>query len=443
LAIPTDCGKTPGHTGSPTLQVALLSTLEPSTDDPSTPRGLLRVGGRSVVAHQLGTALALGCERVVCLAEGLPGELIAVQHAAEAAGATFQVATDSRALARLIKTEDELLVIADGLVANPEAIAALLGPHTGPRFAIVVQPVEGGLAAGYERLDLNHAAGGVMRLPGKLAAGLAELPGDWNPAAALLRIAAQAGLRQVVLPGALADDGRWTLVRNDAEAHRLEPRWLRLHTAGASDGGPGAWLSARLVERLGPALLHAGTRPWVMAAGAAVLAAFGLGLAWAGLAGVGFVLLGLGWLVRRAAALLARIDREAISEPPNWLRTEALFGWLFDLCLALVAAWRFAEDAPGAAMNPTTMWAGWFAALAFVGLLRLIPRAFARRRWAAWFDDRLLASLALAAASFSSVFDLALMAGGLVLLAVALAATYDGSDEPGDESGPAPAPPSG
>ena len=417
------------------MQVALLSTLEPSTDDPSTPRGLLRVGGRSVVAHQLGTALALGCKRVVCLAEGLPGELIAVQHAAEAAGASFQVATDSRSLARLIKTEDELLVIADGLVPAPEAVAALLGTRTG----IVVQPVEGGLAAGYERLDLNHAAGGVMRLPGKLAAELAELPGDWNPAAALLRIAAQAGLRQIVLPAALADDGRWTLVRNDAEAHRLEPRWLRLHTAGASEGGPGAWLAARLVERLGPALLHAGTRPWVMASGAAALAMFGLGLGWAGIASAGFALLGLAWLVRCAAALLARIHRQSISEPPGWLRTEALSGWVFDFCLAGVAAWRFTQDAPG------TETAAWFAALAFVGLLRLIPRAFARRRWAAWFDDRLLASLVLGAASLSSVFDLALMAGGLVLLAAALAATYGSAAEPGDRTDPSPlpTPPSG
>ena len=411
------------------MQVALLSALEPSTDDPATPRGLLRVGGRSVVAHQLGTALALGCERIVCLAEGLPGELIAVQHTAEAAGASFQVAGDSRALARLIKSEDELLVLADGLVPTPEAVAMMLGARTG----MVVQPVEAGLALGYERLDLNHAAGGAMRLPGKLAASLAELPGDWNPAAALLRIAAQAGLRQVVLPAALADEGRWTLVRNDAEAHRLEPRWLRLHTAGAGEGGPGAWLSARLVERLGPALLHAGTRPWLVAVGAAVLVLFGLGLAWAGEAWAGFALLGIGWLVRRAASLLARIDRESLAEPSGWLHTELLFGWIFDLCLALVAAWRFAEDEPGAETG------AWFAALAFVGLLRLIPRAFAPRRWAAWFDDRLIASLVLAAASLSAVFDLALMAGGLVLLAVALAATYEHApeavDNPDNSSG--------
>ena len=65
------------------MRVALLSTLEPSADDATTPRGLLRLGGRSIAHHQLATALALGCERVICLADGLPGEVIVLQHAAE------------------------------------------------------------------------------------------------------------------------------------------------------------------------------------------------------------------------------------------------------------------------------------------------------------------------------------------------------------------------
>jgi hypothetical protein len=193
------------------VQVALLSTLEPSADDPATPRGLLRLGGRSLVQHQLGLVLALGCERVICLAEGLPGELITLQHAAERGGASFHVAADGRAAARLVKPDDELLVIADGLVTSASVVNGLLGTRAG----VVVQPVEGGVAAGYERIDLNHAGAGVLRIPGRLAAGLAELPGDWNPISALLRIAVQAGQRQVMLRQALIDGGRWALVRSD------------------------------------------------------------------------------------------------------------------------------------------------------------------------------------------------------------------------------------
>ncbi|HUQ12858.1 MAG TPA: hypothetical protein VM055_01105 [Novosphingobium sp.] len=412
------------------MQVALLSTLEPSVDDPATPRGLLRLGGRSLVQHQLSVALALGCERVICLAEGLPGELIALQHVAERGGASFQVAADGRAVARMVKPDDEMLVIADGLIAPAATLRGLVGTRPG----LLVQPVESGIAAGYERIDLNHAGGGAMRLPGRLAANLAELPGDWNPVSALLRIAVQAGLRQVVLPQALIDDGRWALIRSEAEAHRLEPRWLRLHTAGAesgASGGPGAWISARLVERLGPALLHAGTRPPLIAAGAGIVAMLGLGLAWFGAPSAGFVLLGLAWLVRRAAALLGRIDRATTGRRRGWLRPEALFGWLLDAGFVLAATWRFTRDAPA----EDALLIGAFAALTTFGLLRLVPRAFARRRWASWFDDRLLASLALAAASLSEVFDLALMAAGLILLAGALAAAHDGtaSEEPSPE----------
>ena len=407
------------------MRVALLSALEPSVDDAATPRGLLRLGGRSIVHHQLTAALDLGCEKIVCLAEGLPGELIAVQHAAERAGAGFQIAADGRALARIIRPDDELLVFSDGLVVPAEAVSTLLGGRSG----IVVQPVEGGIAAGYERIDLNHAGGGVLRLPGRLVAGLAELPGDWNPVSALLRIAVQSSLRQAVLPAALVDGGRWALVRSDAEAHRLEPQWLRQHTARKDSGGPGRWLAARLVERFGPALLHAGTRPALVAVGAAVLALIALVAAWFGGAAAGFVILGLAWLVRRCAAILSDVYGGA--GLPNWLRPEALFGWLLDLCLVTVAIWRFRELRPG---SDSLVVAG-FVVFVLIALIRLIPPLFAARRWAAWFEDRLLLALALAAASLSQVFDLALMAGSLVLLVVMLVAAHDFATPDEDPAG--------
>ena len=406
------------------MRVALLSTLEPSVDDATTPRGLLRLGGRSVAHHQLATALALGCERVICLADGLPGEVIALQHAAERAGASFQVTGDGRAVAQLVKPDDELLVFADGLVASPEAVGTLLGGRSG----LVVQPVESGIAAGYERIDLNHAGGGVMRLPGRLAAGLADLPGDWNPVSALLRIAVQSSLRQAVLPQALIDAGRWALVRSDGEAHRLEPNWLRQHTARRDGSGPGSWLAARLVERLGPALLHAGTKPHVVALGAAALALLALGSAWFGAFAAAFAGLGIAWLVRRCAAILARVHGEREFAKTSWIRPEKGFDALLDVAFAAVAAWRVAAVQP----DPYALTVGAFAALVVLGLLRLLPPLLARRRWTGWLEDRLVLALALAAASLSSVFGLALMAAGLALLAFGLIAAHDPGHAPGE-----------
>jgi hypothetical protein len=405
------------------VRVALLSTLEPCADDAATPRGLLRLGGRSIVHHQLAAALALDCERVICLADGLPGEVIALQHAAEAAGASFQIASDGRAVAQMVKPDDELLVFADGLVASPEAVATLLGGRSG----LVVQPVESGIAAGYERIDLNHAGGGVMRLPGRLAVGLADLPGDWNPVSALLRIAVQSSLRQAVLPQALVDSGRWALVRSDGEAHRLEPNWLRQHTARREGAGPGRWLAARLVERLGPALLHAGTKPHIVALGASVLALIALGSAWFGAYAPAFAGLGIAWLVRRCAAILTRVQGGREFAETSWMRPEKGFDALLDLAFALVAAWRVAAVHP----VPFALTVGGFTALVVIGLLRLLPPLLARRRWAGWLEDRLVLALALAAASLTSVFGLALMAGAMALLGLGLIAAHDATDAPG------------
>ena len=406
------------------MRVALLSTLEPSSDDASTPRGLLRLGGRSIAHHQLATALALGCDRVICLADGLPGEVIALQHAAERAGASFQVTGDGRAVAQLVKPDDELLVFSDGLVAAPEAVRTLLGGRSG----VVVQPVESGLAAGYERIDLNHAGGGVMRLSGRLAAGLADLPGEWNPVSALLRIAVQSSLRQVVLPQALSDGGRWALVRTDGEAHRLEPNWLRQHTARREGSGPGRWLAARMVERLGPALLHAGTRPHVVALGAVALALIALGGAWFGFFAAGFAGLGLAWLVRRCAAILARVHGERALAESAWFQPETAFGVLIDLGFAAIAAWRLAAVHPVA----NAIVVGMFVALVLLGLLRLLPQLFAGATWSGWLEDRLVLALALAAASLTSVFGLALMAAGLALLAFGVIAAHEAAPATGE-----------
>jgi hypothetical protein len=56
------------------LRVAILSLIEPAEvarppeGAASAPaRGLLRLGGHALARHQLGLALALGAERVICL----------------------------------------------------------------------------------------------------------------------------------------------------------------------------------------------------------------------------------------------------------------------------------------------------------------------------------------------------------------------------------------
>jgi hypothetical protein len=129
--------------------------------------------------------------------------------------------------------------------------------------------------------------------------------------------------------------------------------------------------------------------------------------------------LGVAWLVRRGAAILARVHGERRGLLPSWLRPGALFDWLLDLGIVVLIVWRFtAQEGPAAGLT-----AG-FAAVVLLGLLRLIPALFGERRWALWFEDRLVLGLVLAAASFSEVFGLAVMAGAVGLLAFALVAAH-------------------
>ena len=160
------------------MRVALLAITDPAVAGQPLPRAFLRVAGASVIQHQLGLVLALDCQRVVCLARGLSPEVIALQHAAEAAGLQFAVVTAPRQLAGLVTAADELVVVSEGLFAAPAGAVPLL---EGRSPVVLVQPVEGALAAGYERIDLNRASAGLMRIPGDEMAHLSRHSGIQNP----------------------------------------------------------------------------------------------------------------------------------------------------------------------------------------------------------------------------------------------------------------------
>lgn len=68
------------------MRVVVLSLIEATGAEPGGLRGYLPIGGRSLLRHQIGLALSLGARRIVVMAEGISGELVALQHVAEAGG---------------------------------------------------------------------------------------------------------------------------------------------------------------------------------------------------------------------------------------------------------------------------------------------------------------------------------------------------------------------
>ena len=393
--------------------------METVPGEPSGRRGMLSIGGHCLLRHQLGLALALGCARIVVMAETLTGDLVALQHIAEAGGARFHVVGSARALAPLVAAEDELFVLADGLLATPEDALRLLGEG----HCVLTLPIETGLPAGFERIDINNAYAGAMCLPGRLMAGLGELPADWNPGAALLRLAMQARIAQRPVRAASIDQGRWMLVRSEAEAHRAESGWVRVHIKADVVRSPGASIAMMAVLRFGPALLHAGTRPMVIGLAALATALFGIGAGWFGWSALGFGLLGLAWLIVQIAGLLTQVELSSLLARPGRLNSAGLALWGIDAALVTLCAWR--SDLPAMARSPIGI--GWFTPIVLLLVLRLAQGALPQRRWLWWLEDRLILAMLLAGACAFLPFDAVLQVGVLIVLITGIVALGRGA----------------
>lgn len=378
--------------------------LEIAAESGGLPRAFLRIGGSTVAGQQLGVALALGCERIVCLAPALTPDIVALQHQAERSGAQFHVIAGPRPLLGLVTATDELIAFADGLFASRERACALLADQQ----SVLVQPIEQGLAAGFERIDLNHAAAGAMRIPGRLVERLGELPADCDAVSSLQRIALQAGVRQQAI-GALEQTGAfWALVRSDAEAHAIEPQWIRQHSTDPVPSGPSRGLAMVIVRRIGPAMLHAGSGSGILVIAAVVTALLALGAGWLGFVAMGFGLCALGWIQRECAALLARVETE--SDPKKITATSlSVFGWVVDGLLVLLLGMA---AHPLHAMHTLERF---FPAFMFVALLRILAGVYSGR-WSSWIGDRAIISIVLMGAVAGRV------AGEVAHLGAAIAA---------------------
>lgn len=407
------------------MRVAVLSLIEAAGSDPGALRGYLPIGGRSVLRHQIGLALSLGAKRIVVLAEAISGELVALQHFAEAGGAQFHVVATARALVPLLSPEDDVIVLGDGLLAMPDAVRALI--ETGP--VVLTLPIETALPLGFERIDINSSFAAVMRFPGRLATGLADLPPEWNAQSALLRLAVQGRVAQRGVPAALLDDGRWSIVRSEDEAHVAERHWLRLHTRFADEGSatPGEHLAKIVVNHFGPALLHAGTRPALIGLAAGVLGLLGGGAGWLGSFALGFALLGLAWPVERMGSLLGQVERDSLLASGLARRSMAVFHLLLDAGFVVLAGW--ASSLPDLPAVPHA--ARFFAPLLLIGGARLVALVLPGHRWARWLTDRLVLGVALAVAHLVLPFDTAIGLAVLLLYGACLVTLQFRANRPG------------
>lgn len=390
------------------MRVALLSVVELAKDaeGASVPRGLLPFGRGNIALRQLELALCLGCERIVCLGQSLSPAIIELQRVCELAKAQFHFVRSAHNVAALVKSGDELLVLTDGLLADPREAKALLSGGS----AVVVLPVETGVAQGFERIDLNRAWGGAMIVPGALAERLFDLPEDADPTASLLRIALQARVPERELPSQLVGDA-WALIRTAEEASVRENAWIR-RTALRSDAfSPARWLGEQAIAWRGTAIIQQGLQSGTLLVFSLCLVAAALLAANFWLASAGLLLFAVAIVVLEAGLTLRLVegrDTGGAMARLDWLR------WLYELPLTLLLAFGI-----GTGQNWQT---SLFVPLVTLGLTRLAA-SISGNRWARVIEDR--AFLAIIAALFAFLGQLlpALQACSIILIAVALFAT--------------------
>lgn len=378
------------------MRAALISIAAQPRDAASGAQ--VRIGGKPLARRQLEFALSAGSERIVLLGEKAGAEAAALRRVAESAGAKVQEIETAHGLLGTVAATDELLVIAPGLL--PEAPEALEPLSKGS--AVLVLPATLGVAAGFERIDLERAWAGAIVVPGRLVERLAELPADAEAASALLRIALQARVPDRKLPESVLVEGSWGMVEDHAASERT---WMMRNLRSGQPTGPSDWLAHQALQKTAGSLLHNDRSFPALLATVAVLLAGAVGAAGVGIAPLAFVLLALGTLVGELAEGFARLSAApfALGDRERFLSTGV--ERLVEIALALCAFLAIEGDLLHRLFPP----------LVLVGLLRALRPA----KWpgaARMLGDPAVLALVLAVASLLGFAEIAIMALSLALI---------------------------
>lgn len=390
------------------MRVALLSMLDSAGEPGNGHKAFISFAGKTIAQRQIDLVLALGCERVVCLADNLGPGLIALQHEVEAAGARFHVISVPRALCGLVHAADELIVLGDGVLPLAEEARDILSKGN----SVVVFPAEIGISAGFERIDLNYSWAGALAMPGQLIERLNELPQDCDGVATLLRIALQGKVPERALPDAVLGDGRWAVLRNDQDAAVLEPSWFRRFVPKTDGFAPGRWLASCVTARFGVSWLNRGIGSGHILLMSGIFLVLAIILGWMVSVPTAFLLLAWAWLLADTAVAMDAGAKAGAARSSLLTRSLQIFAGVADLAMIFLLA---------------TAMSGMFGSLlellftpvALVGLIWLVP-AVSRRRWGALAGDRVLLALILSLGALAGVLPQLVQCLILVLIACAI-----------------------
>lgn len=301
-----------------TLRTALLAAVK------RTPTGGLRaeqeLGGRSVLAWQVELVRALGCERIVCLCEAPGGQVLALQKRVEAEGGAFHAIRSNIQLASLVRADDELVMILDGLVADRATAMAASGfaPENGARLDQWIatisasHPLAEDHPEDFERIDRDRHWAGLAVMRASHVHTVADLPPDSELMSLLLRLALQARVKGKPVESDTLDSGRWMLATNNEALAKRESALVESSVTVPPWSGPSNALAAVIAQRIAPRWLGIGSE--ISAVAAVALCLGGVALVASGMVPLGLGAVGLGALVAMLSGAWGRLRAALWSE---------------------------------------------------------------------------------------------------------------------------------
>lgn len=220
------------------MRAALISLIETLPGGTGL-RGALPLAHGQLAMLHIDLAVQAGAGEILCLVGAVDDRVRQIEAYAIRSGVAFHLARSIADISVRLSSEDELLIVADGLYVAP-ADMARMARETGT-FVASFAPGDGArvLIERFERIDINHVWAGLACIRARDVVDARDLPEDWSIQSALLRLAVQKGYRREVLPFALAEAGRIAIVRAGHEVDILALQEL---------AGSAGTLGGRLVQ---------------------------------------------------------------------------------------------------------------------------------------------------------------------------------------------------
>jgi hypothetical protein len=302
------------------------------------------VAGQTLVEHQARMARAAGAGHIVVLVDQMPAELVAAFDRLRADGLNIDIARDVRDAADRIHPDEQLLVLADGVVIDRDLATVLASSKANTLFTLP----DGAETARYERIDAADRWAGVALINGKMLRDTVSMLGDWTLAPTLLRTALQQGAVRMPVPELVVHG----LVNEVADAHGLSNRLAE--RAALGDGGAIRRMIAAPVARfVVPWLLGLGVPLDLVVILPLVFAVSGLLLAAIGWQATGLLLLLLAFLPATAAAVIAASSARSAGPLIVFERLRMPLFW----AIILLAGWSQYDAGTGWGALVVALWA--------------------------------------------------------------------------------------